>query len=149
MENLPNFYQITERIGTAGHPKRDDFAPIAGAGVEVVVNLAMHDSDDAIADEGALVSAQGMDYIHMPIPFDAPTAAHLGQFCRLMDALENRQVLVHCQVNARVSAFMFKYLTLTKGIDEEAATTPILTQWLPHMDDVWKGFLAIEREEIK
>ena len=45
----------------------------------MVVNLAMHDADDAIADEGRLVSAAGMSYIHLPVP-EAPTAAHLQRF---------------------------------------------------------------------
>ena len=145
---LKNFHLLTPMIGTCGQPKAEDFALLAGEGYEVVVNLAMADSDDAIAEEGQLVSAQGMSYLHMPVPFDAPTAEHLRQFCRLMEALEGRKILVHCQVNARVSAFMFQYLTLTKGASEAEATTPLLTKWLPQMDAVWQGFLAIQADEI-
>ena len=145
---LKNFHLLTPMIGTSGQPRAEDFALLAGEGYEVVVNLAMADSDDAIAEEGQLVSAQGMSYPHMPVPFDAPTAEHLRQFCRLMEALEGRKILVHCQVNARVSAFMFQYLTLTKGASEAEATTPLLTKWLPQMDAVWQGFLAIQADEI-
>jgi hypothetical protein len=65
-----------------------------------------------------------------------------------MEALEGRKILVHCQVNARVSAFMFQYLTLTQGVSEAEATTPLLTKWLPQMDAVWQGFLAIQADEI-
>lgn len=145
--DLLNFHQITPRIGTAGHPKSEDFAAIAAAGYEVVINLAMHDADDAIADEGRLVSAAGMSYIHLPVPWEAPTTAHLKQFCRLMDALDDKKILVHCQVNARVSAFMLKYLTF-KGMSEADATTPLMEKWKPQMDDIWKAFLSIDKTEI-
>ena len=145
--DLRNFFQITPHIGTAGHPKPDDFQAIAAEGYEVVINLAMHDADDAIADEGHLVSAAGMSYIHLPVPWEAPTADHLKQFCRLMDALDDKKILVHCQVNARVSAFMLKYLTF-QGLSEADATTPLMVKWKPQMDETWKAFLAIDKEEI-
>ena len=141
--DLVNFHQITPRIGTAGHPKPEDFPAIAAAGYQVVVNLAPHDADDAIADEGTLISAAGMSYIHLPVPWDAPTADHLKTFIGLMDGLQHKQVLVHCQVNARASAFMLKYLTF-KGVSETDATTPLMEKWKPQMDDTWKAFLALD-----
>ncbi len=147
MMQLKNFHQITPHIGTAGHPKPEDFPAIAAAGYEVVINLAMHDADDAIDEEGALVSQAGMSYIHMPVPWEAPTAEHLKTFIGLMDALSDKQVLVHCQVNARVSAFMLKYL-IFKGVPEAAATTPLMVKWKPQMDDNWKAFLALTQEDV-
>ena len=144
---LLNFHQITPRIGTAGHPKAQDFASIAAEGYEVVINLAMHDADDAIAEEGSLVSKAGMSYFHLPVPWEAPTADHLKTFIGIMDALDDKKVLVHCQVNARVSAFMLKYLTF-KGVAEADATTPLMEKWKPQMDDTWKAFLALSEKDI-
>ena len=144
---LLNFHQITPRIGTAGHPKAKDFASIAAEGYEVVINLAVHDADDAIAEEGSLVSKAGMNYFHLPVPWEAPTADHLKTFIGIMDALDDKKVLVHCQVNARVSAFMLKYLTF-KGVAEADATTPLMQKWKPQMDDTWKAFLALSEKDI-
>ena len=144
---LLNFHQITPRIGTAGHPKAQDFASIAAEGYEVVINLAVHDADDAIAEEGSLVSKAGMNYFHLPVPWEAPTADHLKTFIGIMDALDDKKVLVHCQVNARVSAFMLKYLTF-KGVAEADATTPLMQKWKPQMDDTWKAFLALSEKDI-
>ncbi|MGB2019758.1 MAG: protein tyrosine phosphatase family protein, partial [Parvibaculales bacterium] len=135
------------RIGTAGHPKATDFPSIAAEGYEVVINLAMHDADDAIAEEGSLVSKAGMSYFHLPVPWEAPTVDHLKTFIGIMDALEDKKILVHCQVNARVSAFMLKYLTF-KGVAETEATTPLMEKWLPQMDDNWKAFLALSEKDI-
>ena len=144
---LVNFHQFTPRIGTAGHPKPEDFLGIAAAGYQVIINLAMHDADDAIAEEGSLVSKAGMSYFHLPVPWEAPTADHLKTFIGIMDALDDKQVLVHCQVNARVSAFMLKYLTF-KGVSEANATTPLTQKWKPQMDDNWKAFLALTQEDL-
>ncbi len=145
--DLLNFHQITPRIGTAGHPQPEDFSAIAAAGYQVVINLAMHDADGAIAEEGKLVSAAGMAYFHLPVPWEAPTADHLKTFIGIMDALSDKQVLVHCQVNARVSAFMLKYLTF-KGVSEADATTPLMEKWKPQMDDTWKAFLALGQGDV-
>lgn len=144
---LLNFHQITPNIGTSGHPKPADFEMIAAQGYQVIFNLAMHDADDAIAEEGSLVSKAGMSYVHLPVPWDAPTADHLKTFSGIMDALEGKNVLVHCQVNARVSAFMFKYLTF-KGVSQAEARTPLMDKWLPQMDATWKAFLALEKKDI-
>ena len=113
----------------------------------MVINLAMHDADDAIAEEGSLVSKAGMSYFHLPVPWEAPTADHLKTFIGIMDALDDKKVLVHCQVNARVSAFMLKYLTF-KGVAEADATTPLMEKWKPQMDDTWKAFLALSEKDI-
>ena len=149
MENIINFYQITENIGTGGQPTIGELAKIAEANYSVVVNLAMHDSDNAISEEGDIVSSLGMKYIHIPVPFEAPTSDHLKNFFNVMDSFEDKKVFVHCAVNARVSAFMHQYLTLKKGVSSEQATSPLLNQWLPTMDSNWKSIMELEIEEIE
>ena len=148
MQTLINFHQITPLVGTSGYPSREQFRLIADNGYQVVVNLAMHNSDDAIADEGAIVAGLGMSYFHLPVPFDAPTPDHLAQFFAFMEGNKDRKVLVHCQVNARVSAFMHQYLTLTQGYSSEEATSPLLKLWHEQMDDVWKDLLSWPLDKI-
>ncbi|WP_116367334.1 protein tyrosine phosphatase family protein [Parahaliea mediterranea] len=149
MNDILNFYPITENIGTAGQPTREQFAQIAAAGYTAVINLAMPDSDNAIPEEGSLVSSLGMDYIHLPVPFDAPGEQHLQRFFGVMAALGDDRVFVHCALNMRVSAFMYKYLTLREGLDEARATSPLLQQWLPQMDPAWRRIIAMERSAIE
>lgn len=148
MDSLLNFHQSTETIGTSGQPSADQFREIASIGYQAVVNLAMPDSDDALENEGSLVTSEGMAYFHIPVPFDDPQPAHLKTFFGVMDALEGQKVLVHCQVNARVSAFMHQYLTLTKGKTSEEASSPLLGKWRPRMDDVWKRVLSWDLKDI-
>ena len=58
----------------------EQFKDIQAAGFDVVVNLAMPDSDNALTNEGAVVSENGMTYVHIPVPWDAPDANHIAQF---------------------------------------------------------------------
>jgi len=149
MDQILNFVQLTEKIGTAGQPTPEQFADIAAAGYAAVVNLAVPDSHNAVANEGSLVTATGMTYVNIPVKWDAPTLADLRRFIRTMRVFEGERVFVHCAMNMRVSAFMYHYLTVERGLPPDQARSPILAKWEPKMDEVWKGFLALAPERIR
>jgi len=148
MEKPLNYYQSTEKVGTSGQPSKEQLADIARMGYEAVVSLAMHDSEGAIPDEGSIVAGLEMSYFHIPVPFERPTADHLRTFCGIMSVLEGKKVWVHCAVNARVSAFMFHYLTRLRGVSEEDATSPFLKEWRPLMDEAWESFMALGKGDL-
>ena len=148
LEQIYNFVQLTPNVGTSGQPTADQFADIADAGYRAVVNLAMLDSDNALPDEGALVSANGMIYVHLPVDFAAPTAEQVRRFAGIMDSFGDVPVFVHCAMNLRVSAFMYLYLRHCHGLDDAAARSPILDKWAPRMDEVWQRFTALEAGDI-
>ena len=102
----------------------------------------MHDSDDALADEGSLVASHGMCYVHIPVPFDNPTATDLERFLAAMAMFDDDKVFVHCAMNYRVSAFMYHYLR-QQGAAEGAASSSILVRWRPRMDEAWQRFMAL------
>ena len=148
LSDITNFIQLTPDIGTAGQPTREQFPDIAAAGYQAVVNLAMHDSDNAVPEEGSLVAAHGMRYFHLPIDFASPTAVDARLFNDLMDVLSPRKVFVHCALNLRVSAFMYLYLRHKRGLDEQTSRSPLIARWEPKMDQVWKDFLALGPAEL-
>lgn len=148
MADIRNFIQMTATIGTSGQPTVEQLGEIAKAGYASVVNLAMPDSDDAIANEGSIVTSLGMKYVHIPVPFDNPTREHLQSFVRVMRAMDGEKVWVHCVVNARVSAFMYHYLKIDKGYDDEVAKNQLLRRWEPKMDAAWTKFLQLRRDEL-
>ena len=148
MNDVINFFQITDTIGTGGQPSVSQLYDIAQNGYDVVINLATHNSENAIENEGSIVASLGMTYIHIPVPFEAPTPDHLRKFFRFMNGLSEEKIFVHCAVNARVSAFVFKYLTMERKMQAEKATTPLLAQWLPQMNLIWKNFLSIEKSDL-
>ena len=83
---IHNQYQLTANIASSGQPREDQFKAIAEAGYDIVINLAMPDSDHAIANEGSIVTSLGMTYIHIPVPFDAPSEDHYTAFSDVMTA---------------------------------------------------------------
>jgi len=148
LEQIYHYEQLTDQIGCSGQPAREQFKLIHDAGYRAVVNLALPTSDNAIPEEGSIVTGLDMGYYHIPVKFDAPTLADLKTFFGVMRALDGGKVCVHCAVNARVSAFLYHYLRYEKQLDESAARTRLLDRWEPGMDDVWRSFLKIERDSV-
>ncbi len=138
--------QLTPDIGTAGQPRRDQFAPIAASGYTTVINLAMPDHADSIADEGSLVTAAGMTYCHIPVPFERPLIDHVRQFFALLQALRGQRLFIHCIMNYRVSAFMYLYLTCCEGYSAEDARSPIFDIWQP--EPQWRAIMELDQESL-
>ncbi len=139
LSDIRNFHPIGERIGTAGQPARDQFALIRQAGFDVVINLALPTSTDALPDEGSIVTSHGMAYLHIPVDFATPAPAHFRLFCQAMDGFSGQRVFVHCVANKRVSAFLYLYRILRQGVALDDAARDLTTIWEP--DPAWARFI--------
>ena len=148
VRDILNFHEMTDNIAIGGQPTVGQLAQVADAGYSVVVNLAMHDSDNAIPEEGSVTASLGMSYIHIPVPSDAPTSTHVRKFFNVMDAFEGEKVFVHCVVSGRVSAFINRYMMLRQGASAEQATSPLLQRWLPAMEEPWTSIMNLELDDI-
>ena len=127
--DIRGWQRLSARISTSGKLDRDDPARLAALGVRHVINLALDDHPEALADEPGLLAAQGIAYTHIPIPFDRPTTADYDSFKRALGALEG-PVHVHCIMNWRVSAF-FYLLHCEQGMEESEARALMARQWDP------------------
>lgn len=139
--SILNHVQINKRLSTSGQPSPNQFKDIADAGYTSIINLAMPDSTNALPDEGGFTSELGVNYFHIPVPFDAPTINHLQLFFRIMKAIENEKVWIHCALNWRVSAFMRHYQQSVLKLKQEECV-PMLESWKP--DEVWQGFIDLK-----
>ena len=139
IEEIRGFLRLDDRIATSGMPRPEHFAAMRDAGFEVVINLALPTSDNALANEGELVSQQGMSYVHIPVNFEHPTPGDFEKFRRVMDALADRKVFVHCAANMRVSAFMYLYRVRNDPGCESKAMADMHQIWRP--EGVWKDFI--------
>ena len=61
-----NHFQVTDDIASSGQPTVEQFDEIASGGYDTIINLAMPDHENSIANEGSLVTSLGMTYIHIP-----------------------------------------------------------------------------------
>jgi protein tyrosine phosphatase (PTP) superfamily phosphohydrolase (DUF442 family) len=139
LSGIYNFRAIDERLGTAGQPTEPQFRQVREAGFEAVINLALPTSDNALANEGSIVTGLGMAYVHIPVDFKGPTAKDFSAFCQVMKAFEDRPTFVHCAANMRVSAFVFLYRVSQKGVDAKKAERDLYAIWQP--DEVWNKFI--------
>lgn len=139
MEQVSHFLAVSDELGTAGQPAPEQFANIRAAGYEAVINLAMPNSTNALPNEAELVREQGLEYVHIPVVWEAPTLADLARFLAVMDGYQGRKVLVHCALNMRVSCFVLLYRVVRQGVPLEEATEMMHRIWQP--EEVWQAFI--------
>ena len=139
LSSIYRYRWISQTLVTGGQPTREQFASVREAGVEVVINLALPTSDNALPDEGALVTGLGMVYVQIPVNFEGPTTRDFEAFCGVMRGFEGRRKLVHCAANMRVSAFIYLYRVLCEGVSKSVAEEDLLAIWKP--EGVWEKFV--------
>ena len=137
---ITNWRRLDARITTSGQPTEAQLAAIAGLGVAHVINLALHTHEQALPDEAASAAALGMTYTHIPVDFDAPTEDHYTRFRAAMAAADGALIHVHCIVNARVTAFFYRWQQDVFGTGEAEARAMMDTVWRP--GGVWAGFIG-------
>ena len=134
------FRQATPDLAISGQPSEEQLESIAAAGYQVVINLALHDDPRySLKDEAESIRSLGLEYIHIPVQFGAPTAVDLDRFFSAMDAYKGRRVWVHCAANMRVTAFLGLYRRLRDGWPESEAFKLMDDVWQP--DEVWSAFI--------
>src|SRR6266480_6745172 len=140
LSDIYNFRQVSPDLASSGQPREHQLAAIAEAGYNVVVNLALHsDPRYSLRDEATSVRALGLDYVHIPVQFGAPTEGDLLAFFDAMDRNSDRRLWIHCAANMRVTAFVGLYRVLRRRWTEQDAFSLMHTVWEP--DQVWSAFI--------
>jgi protein tyrosine phosphatase (PTP) superfamily phosphohydrolase (DUF442 family) len=139
LENIYNYFQISDAIATSGQPTVEQFDAIQKAGYEVIVNLALSDSSNALPNEKEVIEARGMQYIHIPVIWDNPTVENVHSFFDVMNANQDKKIFVHCAANKRVSAFVYLYRRIYLGASEEVAKPDLNKLWEPN--EVWQKLI--------
>ncbi|MBX3015086.1 MAG: protein tyrosine phosphatase family protein [Caldilineaceae bacterium] len=139
LTEIYNFLPIDAQWSTAGQPTVDQFAALKAAGYTVIINLGMPDSPRAVANEGDVVAALGIDYVAIPVVWETPTTADLAAFFAAMTANQAKKRFVHCIANMRVSAFTFLYRVLVLGVPIDEARQLLHEIWEPN--PIWQHFI--------
>ncbi|MGD8569327.1 MAG: protein tyrosine phosphatase family protein [Gammaproteobacteria bacterium] len=140
VETVINYKQLSPNLATGGQPDRDQLSQLAETGYEVVINLGLEDAEYAIPNEQAILEAQGIRYIHIPVKFEAPAIAQYREFSKILKALLPKKVFIHCAANKRVSVFMALFRILDQNIPHEQAMAELTSCWQP--DATWHGFIT-------
>lgn len=128
-DDIRNWQRRPDGITTSGRLQPGDPARLAAIGVCHVINLALDDHPEALAEEEGLLARQGIGYTHIPVPFDAPTRAHVTSLRKTLAAIDV-PVHVHCIMNWRVTAF-FYLLDREDGVAEAEAYCRMAAVWDP------------------
>jgi protein tyrosine phosphatase (PTP) superfamily phosphohydrolase (DUF442 family) len=140
-EEIRNFLPLSENLFTGGMPKAEQLRDAAEQGVQVVINLALHDIPNSLPEEEKLVRSFGMTYINIPVLWNHPTRENLNEFLEAMDAHSEEKVLVHCEANYRATAFPALYRILRLGWKPEDALDVMHQIWNEEKYPVWKKFI--------
>lgn len=144
-EDIRNWQRRPDGITTSGKLEAHDPARLAAIGVRHVVNLALDNHPEALADEAALLAAEGIAYTHIPVPFDAPGATHVAALEAALAAHEGPHH-VHCIMNWRVTAFLY-LIDRAAGVPEPEARARMAAVWNPLESDderaaPWRALLG-------
>ena len=139
LPSIYNYLPINEQLCTSGQPTEKQFAAIRDAGFNTVINLAPHQAENSLPDEGATLKTLGISYIHIPVDFQNPTDEDFSNFTKAMRAHADAPLWVHCAANMRVSAFVYRYRCSELGEAREQARADIDKIWQPF--GVWRRFL--------
>lgn len=140
MQDIINYYQVNNRLATSGQPSKEQFQLIADAGYQVVINLALSTSTNAIANEGVIVTDLGMVYIQIPVLWEHPTLQDVELFFNVMRSFLESKVWVHCAKNMRVSCFIYLWQKYILQLSEATALKPMQQIWQPQ--GVWQTLIA-------
>jgi len=144
---LINFLRYDSQLTTSGQPSGAQLRALKALGVDHVINLALHTHEQALPDEAASLAALGITYTHIPVAFDNPTEADFDAFCGAMAAAGNKALHVHCIMNWRVTAFLYRYQRDVLGVEDAQARAQMERVWNPVASDdprarVWAEFIA-------
>ncbi len=146
MNKILNYIKINELISTSGQPKIEELELIANEGFEVVINLAMPTTSNALENEDKIVSSLNMSYIHIPVDFENPKLSDLKLFLNILQALGANKVWIHCAKNYRVSAFMYVYHKYILHTPFEQIDLSIFDMWQPSL--VWQELMKVQLEDL-
>jgi uncharacterized protein (TIGR01244 family) len=145
--NIRAWQRLNDRTTTSGKLEDADIARLLAIGVRHVINLALDTHPEALVDEGAKLAAAGIDYTHIPVPFDAPSDTHFEAFRQALSQIGDAPVHVHCIMNYRVSAFYYRLHRDHLAMPETLARALMEMQWAPDKSDrpenkVWAAFIG-------
>ena len=148
IEESYNFRRIHDRLTTSGLVSTAQLSDLLAEGYGALINLLPDTNEYAVADEARIVREQGLDYVYIPVAFEAPRRSDLEAFVDALDTLTDKKTHVHCAANYRVSAFYSLY-ALRRGLCTEAEADALVSDlWNPADHPVWLAFITDERRRI-
>ncbi len=144
-EDIKAWQRIDALLTTSGALREGDIAKLAAIGTRHVINLAMPDSPEALGQERELLAQAGIAYTAITVPFGDLQEEHYRRFVSVLESAA-RPAHIHCIMNWRVSAFLYRY-HCEHGMESGEARQLMARQWEPDRSEYpqgekWGNFVA-------
>ncbi|MFL2840428.1 MAG: protein tyrosine phosphatase family protein [Pseudohongiellaceae bacterium] len=139
LAGITNFLQYSSNFASSGQPTREQFQTIADNGFERIVYIAFTNDQNALSDADQLIKSLGMEYMHVPVSFDSPLPDDFYAFADSIRRNTGKKTLLHCQVNARATAFSFLYRVIYQDVAVAEAKADMNIVWQPNT--TWRDFI--------
>ena len=145
LQEITNYRRYNELFASSGQPTEAQLQAVADAGFERVVYIAFTNNQNALPDEDQIVKGLGMEYMQVPVDFSNPLPDDFYAFADSMQRNTDKKTLLHCQVNARATAFSFLYRVLFDSVPIAEAKADMNSVWQPN--ETWRDFIFNVMEE--
>jgi uncharacterized protein (TIGR01244 family) len=116
---IPKYLLLKPGLATAGQPTPDALRALKQQGFRTVINLRA-ETEPGVKEEEALVKAEGLRYVSVPITPAGLTQQQVDQVAKALDDPEAGPILLHCGSANRVGA-VWTAIQVQKGRSYEEA----------------------------
>jgi len=145
LSDISNFLEYSASFASSGQPTEQQLKLLESKGFERIIYIAFSNSGKAFANEDVVIKELGMEYVHIPVIWEKPSAADFYAFADVMQRYPDKKSLLHCQVNYRASAFSFLYRVLYQAVPVDVAKADMNTVWVPN--ETWRALIFSILEE--
>lgn len=130
---------------TAGQPRGPEWARLAEAGVQTVVDIR-EAWEPRGHDEEAMVAAAGLRYVHIPLGNGRIADETFERVRAAMRDREDAPVVVHCASGNRVGGALIPWWVLDEGLSEEEALQAAVNAGLASRSLAVEAFDYVRRQ---
>lgn len=140
LTQIPTFSVIHEHLFSSAQPSIEQLKLIKEYGCSTVINLALSNAPNHIENEDRICLDLGLNYIHIPIDWETPSAEQCLLVLDLIDHLvQNEIVWIHCTKNDRSSCLMYVYRQFYMNMDMPTSQDLLHEIWEPN--ETWTGLI--------
>jgi protein tyrosine phosphatase (PTP) superfamily phosphohydrolase (DUF442 family) len=149
IESIYHYLKVDDQLITGGQPTEAQLQAVAAQEFRIVINLAPISPRYSLDDEPGLVQSLGMQYDHIPVDWDNPTAGDFETFEAVMQARPAGKTFIHCAANFRVTAFYALYAQKHLGWSKAQADAFRASIWQGSDYPVWEAFIGAMQSRLE
>ena len=139
LSEITNFREYSSTYASSGQPTAEQLETLKENHFERIIYLAYSNNMSSLAEEDYLVKQLGIEYVHIPVEFEAPKSSDFYTYVAVLEQQPVKKTLLHCQVNFRASAFSLLYRVIYQGVSIDDAKEDMNSVWAPN--ETWRKFI--------